>query len=698
MDLPAARPVRAYALLTALLVVACGPAAAAAPRPPWTADPALKLFREGKPGPALQAVGYSVLNAGPRPQFVRRAEEYLAAGRVDDALGYYEMYLYYFPFGRLFEGEPLKEWVGVAAAYAGLLERHGRTDTAARRQTVAAAETFQKLTGALRFRNPDEHARLVGEIIRNYPRSIYCQMAVVLTCTGPAVQPDKYKGNADAPVPYAEYLRRMREAGIPERDLVLVRLGHRERVNHQATSQGKETADVFPPEEQLQLTDNPYVRQWALTDLGTRALRAGDLARAGEVFRQYADEVSAAALSDAPHLSVVMAYVSAGRSEAGEAWVRAAAKADPDVDPALSLNHLAEQHLQRREYAPAIRLWEEVAGRDGGRGRWTSTARLSLARAYGAGGDEAKMLALYKELAAAPPVDTQAHVMDASNTRNAAYEALGRHYLARKDWAEALRWWRAWSPSSWCGNCYDGMVESKVYYQALCLWRLGRAAEALPLVEPFVVNRDAAASPATAVLVVDLARELSKQTELEAKIRPLVGGEDAAGAKAADEYMRLLRDAAARDVPALWRRFEGREVYNHVSSPDWRARKAAELLAGMPDVARPFALAMAGADRDRTDQQWAFVLLCRWKDPAALDLIRQYLRRHPESGSPAACFYALTLLGTPEAYELIGQYATGKGLSPSSWADFVLLQYPPPAPPGQPRRQPERWFGPVFEE
>ena len=84
-----------------------------------------------------------------------------------------------------------------------------------------------------------------------------------------------------------------------------------------------------------------------------------------------------------------------------------------------------------------------------------------MALAYGVAGDDAKMIALLKEVAAAKPVNTWSNIMDASNTRNHAHEVLGHYYMKKRDWKEAMAWWEKWQPSSWCRTCAEAMQKQR---------------------------------------------------------------------------------------------------------------------------------------------------------------------------------------------------------------------------------------------
>jgi hypothetical protein len=98
----------------------------------------------------------------------------------------------------------------------------------------------------------------------------------------------------------------------------------------------------------------------------------------------------------------------------------------------------------------------------------TAQAKLGLAQAHGAQGDNKRMVALLQEVAALPPADTHHGIMDASNTRNRAFELLGEYHMSKANWREALTWWERWEPTSWCGTCLQELQKKKQRNIARC--------------------------------------------------------------------------------------------------------------------------------------------------------------------------------------------------------------------------------------
>jgi hypothetical protein len=76
--------------------------------------------------------------------------------------------------------------------------------------------------------------------------------------------------------------------------------------------------------------------------------------------------------------------------------------------------------------------------------------KLLLALKYKATGDEKKMLPLLKELAEAKVAHTEmGGLMDGVDgvgpgTQSYARATLAEHYFAKREWADALKWYEAW--------------------------------------------------------------------------------------------------------------------------------------------------------------------------------------------------------------------------------------------------------------
>jgi tetratricopeptide (TPR) repeat protein len=121
---------------------------------------------------------------------------------------------------------------------------------------------------------------------------------------------------------------------------------------------------------------------------------------------------------------------------------------------------LAGECVQKKDWNSALEQYGKVM--EGKPSQAVAAiARLGMARVYERQGDEPRMLELLKAVAEMEPVNTHADLMDASNTRNQAYEWLAGYYYEKQQWKESLAWYQKWVPTSWCGTCRMGMESSR---------------------------------------------------------------------------------------------------------------------------------------------------------------------------------------------------------------------------------------------
>ena len=71
-----------------------------------------------------------------------------------------------------------------------------------------------------------------------------------------------------------------------------------------------------------------------------------------------------------------------------------------------------------------------------------SLALLGLGETYAKTGDKEKMVAVLERGIAAPRVETNLGIMDASDSRNRAHQLLGPHYIDEKQWDKAIAIYR----------------------------------------------------------------------------------------------------------------------------------------------------------------------------------------------------------------------------------------------------------------
>lgn len=263
--------------------------------------------------------------------------------------------------------------------------------------------------------------------------------------------------------------------------------------------------------------------------------------------------------------------------------------------------------------------------------------------------------------------------MDASDTANRAHEWLGKHYEKKRNWEEALTWWKAWQPRSWCGTCMWSMEARKTRGIAQCLLKLGKTDEALKTIEPAVFEGESGRNAELAVMLVDIYRASGKLPSLEAKLQAaLRKNKQNSAANTARDYIAMVRQAEQGDTEALWKRLEGDPC------PDdglhWPAAQAAALLAAIPEKTKPLAMSKLGGEGNQPP--WAAVILARIKAPETLALVRAKIEA--QKSYWMAYPYALALLGTDEAHAQLKAYAATGETTHGTMARKVLERYPTP--------------------
>jgi hypothetical protein len=93
---------------------------------------------------------------------------------------------------------------------------------------------------------------------------------------------------------------------------------------------------------------------------------------------------------------------------------------------------------------------------------------------YHARGDEEALIKLLRELAATTSADTHLHEMTVNDARSRAHEWLGSIYMKRGEYAEALKWWEAWKPWTFCGTCLESMERIRARGIATCCEKLSQ--------------------------------------------------------------------------------------------------------------------------------------------------------------------------------------------------------------------------------
>lgn len=415
-----------------------------------TADAGLKLLQEGKIDEAARELGFGTF---PGEKLLRLAREARTANRRTDALGFLEAYLQYIPADRTSD-----EWRGAAVEYIKLLAATDAPDEEWFRQSRTALSAYQALWTAHDRADAKRCFELADRIVTRYPQSIFCQSAALIA--GRAVGGSRTQ---QGHVVYEALLARMKAAGIPERDRLFIMLAY----DNSLSAGDGEPAERLSVADVLRLSGNPLFRRAYLLENARFALRTQKLNVAGELLAKFVKEFPETFHSEA-HRQVVDTCLEEGHPDPALAWVRDRQRRHPRVDISVELCRIAD-HL-RREGRPqeAVVCYREVI-ESSADSRDVPLATLGAALAYKSLGKEELMVAALRDLADKPPKDSGAAIMDA---RNRAHEELATYYMAKKNWAEALRSWQSWEPSLFCGFGHAARLEKKRQSIEYCVKQL----------------------------------------------------------------------------------------------------------------------------------------------------------------------------------------------------------------------------------
>ena len=349
----------------------------------------------------------------------------------------------------------------------------------------------------------------------------------------------------------------------------------------------------------------------------------------------------------------------------------------------------------------AARLWSAVAARHAAEGRYqdaaalyrdvharypdtasASFAMLRVAECYKAVGDEKQMVEWYERAAAIDNRRADGEQMSPADARGIAIEALANHYMAKERWPEALHWWERFPGYGWCGNGLAAQADQRVAAMAHCQSRLGRTQEARQLLEQRVFHEKEwlAPAPELALALVEQHRAAGTLAALVRRLNDASAAADAGHLQAirvAREYVAMLQLAERQDVEALWAYF-GHTVASQAridaaATNDWKVRHAARLLI---ELGEPTAAAAAGKIRSR-DSAWASVLLAKLRGEQALDDILNAIAREENVHQLETLYYALSIIGSPRAWEVIQSAAADGDGNRRSAAIAVLEKYGP---------------------
>lgn len=181
-------------------------------------------------------------------------------------------------------------------------------------------------------------------------------------------------------------------------------------------------------------------------------------------------------------------------------------------------------------------------------------AHLTLADICRATGDETGLLR-HLELVAGSPATVPAgrHLMDTRDSRQRAVMTLGDHFLSRKDYQRALPYFRAWEPTSFCGNCAASLSSQRDLRIAECLVGLGQPDEALNgHLMPHLKHTDPLSSNAgVAELAVSIHVSEGTLDRFRTEMLAVPGRTDRSPATRAALFAQIEQWRQAKDIAAL---------------------------------------------------------------------------------------------------------------------------------------------------
>jgi tetratricopeptide (TPR) repeat protein len=330
-----------------------------------------------------------------------------------------------------------------------------------------------------------------------------------------------------------------------------------------------------------------------------------------------------------------------------------------------SLFELGRQYSSGRQPRNALETYERILALFPV-GTTAAAALIGLGSAHADLGEDEKMVAAYKQAAAQPSDDPRRWTIH-SGAQARAHEILGRHYMARGEWAEALKWLEAWRPTSWCGTCAAGTANRRTASIILCLQQLGRHEEAARRAWKTLTADSSVPAGEVAWQLFQMYRAAEQLDDLEkmldafqkAKLREWqdtdllqrlqrVQLETLLPTRPLREMLRLNQLVMDGDLGALmqaaqkcnWGRT--RVFEDHAHGGDWRCKAAAELLVtlGKPAIDQ-IRQALA---RRHGNVSWLIYALGRSPEPEALEILVE-LRKRPPAHDIENVYFALIMKG-----------------------------------------------------
>ncbi len=400
------------------------------------------------------------------PLLHRRIVEAERQDKKEKALELYQVYFRYYPCNKVYQCPAWRRRLDCGYRYAELLRKCGKTaDNEAARQTIASSKVCREVEFHRQQGDLNKCVNLTDKIVAKYPLSVFCPTAVVSS----GQSAERIQSSAAAVPIYERYLAQMKQAGVPKRSLILVMMSYASCASHgKNPDQLRKAIAAF--REAGALTPIECEKQHCFLRAAYVAQRIGDaehLELARKLFYQSLEQYPNSFLAHQSRSGIIKTYLAVKRYEQALVELRELEKTLPsDTDIGRELLIISRAYFRAHDYQKSLKLFQEVVER---KSAVASEGYLGMGEVYQKLGDEEKMLAAYNRAVKIEPVDARLSAMDTTNTRNKAFRFLGRYYIDKQEWAEALKWWQAWKPTSLCGTCLESMKREKARNIALCL-------------------------------------------------------------------------------------------------------------------------------------------------------------------------------------------------------------------------------------
>jgi len=571
----------------------------------------------------------------------------------------------------LWDQVEINEWPDVDAEYLALVEKApaNERDEAAT-QDLAARDLFgrlKKLLDARDFKSPQarrELYRIADAYLSKYPKARLALTALLgASCAAQNEEPAAGIRRID------ELLAKMRTAGRSRYDLDTVLSTfvtwtvEREEGDRELTVRAREACEEIAREGEERSR-----AEWLVSaaDYSLQA-REEDGRRARRLYTEVLALNGEPAWARQARAGIVRTHTEIEGPNAGLAALRdLEGQSGPDADFSLALWTLADAYRDAEKPGRAIALLEEMI-----RPQPTSVraayALRKIADIQKDAGDDRKMLAALQSAASCLPPDMPLDIQDGCQ-RSFIYEDLADYHVEKRNWAEALKWSKAWKVQTGCGNCDDTDRSRRRKYIALAFAGLGDVDACLKAAERLSSYQ----VPDVAETLVDVFRGKGELDALVAKLRGIPAGSKQEGAaKIALEYVGILELVDRKDLPGLWRKMD---FGGKLTGEDWPRERASTLIATMGPPAKPFLIGKL--DSEGPEYYYALFALSRMKAPEVLPLIRNKLPTLADEYDLRRCFRALALLHTDEAYDLLEYYAEHGTAPQKEMAKLVLETHP----------------------